>query len=187
MQKWWRSECYIISLSENWTLTQEKRRADIFRNHIHNWIKFNFYGSISPCLSFRNVDGEEEELSGHLSDFNLQSVRRGWRQIHVVGLVSAAIWEAALPGPFKGSISKGCEHGETWWHRKGETTFCDRVLPSENVLHGVTLGAPCAGLGVGLNHPCVSLTTQNTLWFYVANFKLIIQRRHLFSILTESI
>lgn len=60
---------YIIGLSENWTVTQEKTRADISHNQIHNRIKFNFYGSISPCLSFRSIEGEA--LSVCLPDFNL--------------------------------------------------------------------------------------------------------------------
>lgn len=73
-------------------------------------IKFNFYGSIPSCLSFRNVDGEAKELSVCLPDFNLQSMRQRWRQIHVADLVSV---HASLPGQYNGSISKSCEYGET--------------------------------------------------------------------------
>lgn len=68
-KKWQGNKFYIIGLSENWTVTQEKTRADISHNQIHNWIKFNFYGSISPCLAFRNIEGEV--LSVCLPDFNL--------------------------------------------------------------------------------------------------------------------
>lgn len=97
MQKWWGNEWCIISLSENLALIQEKTRDDVFHNQIHNWIKFNFYGSVSPCLSFRNVDGEEEELSICLQGFNLQSMRQRWRQVHVAGLVSAAMLSGGVP------------------------------------------------------------------------------------------
>lgn len=72
-----------------------------------------------------------------------------------MGLVSAAIWEAASP--------KAVNMEKPGWHRKGETTFCDRLLPSENVLHGVTLGLPCAGLGVALNDSCGTLPAQDIL------------------------
>lgn len=80
-------------------------------------------------------------------------MREGWREIHVVGLVAAA--EAASP--------KAVNTEKPAWHRKGKTAFCDRVLISENPLHGGTLGVFCAGLGVGLKDPCGTLPAQDIL------------------------
>lgn len=133
MQKWWGNDRYIISLSENWTLIQEKMRSDIFHNQIHYRIKFNFYGSISPCLSFRNVDGEEEELSVCLPDFNHQSmIEMETNSCSGAGVCCNAVRQLCLhrvtaASPKAVNMEKPC------WHRKEKTTFCDSVLPSENI------------------------------------------------------
>lgn len=39
-----------------------KAETDIFNSQIHNWLKFCFYGPISPCFSFKNIEREGKDL-----------------------------------------------------------------------------------------------------------------------------
>lgn len=61
-------------------------------------------------------------------------MRQRWRQVHVAGLVSAAM----LSGGFAWTIQWQHLQKLSIWRKlvdigKGETMFCDSVLPSENV------------------------------------------------------